>query len=201
MKNGTKTALIVAGIVVLALGGAVSCYTGTYNNMVQMNEGVSAQWAQVENQYQRRLDLIPNLVATVKGYAAHESSVLTEVTEARARAGGVLEISGEVLDDPEAFRRFQEAQSQLSSSLQRLLAVSENYPELKANQNFLALQDQIEGTENRISVERNRFNSTVQNYNSYILGFPRNIIAGSKFTKKEYFAAEAGASAAPKVEF
>ncbi|GMO12759.1 MAG: LemA family protein [Treponemataceae bacterium] len=201
MKNSTKTALVTVGIIVIVLLGAFSCYTGAYNKMVRMNEDVNAQWAQVENQYQRRLDLIPNLVATVKGYAAHESDVLTEVTEARARAGGVLEISDEVLNNPESFRRFQEAQSQLSSSLQRLLAVSENYPELKANQNFLALQDQIEGTENRIATERNRFNSAVKEYNAYILSFPRSIIAGARFTKKEYFAADAAASAAPKVEF
>lgn len=170
--------------------------------MIGMEEGINGSWAQVENQYQRRLDLIPNLVATVRGYAEHESEVFTEVATARASAGGVMEMSDSLLDDPAAFERFQEAQNSLGGALQRLLMVTENYPQLKADQQFLALQDQLEGTENRISVERMRFNEAVQAYNSYIRMFPQAFIATmSGFAQKEYFQAEAGASSAPEVEF
>jgi LemA protein len=175
---------------------------GSYNKMIEMGEGVDAQWAQVQNQYQRRYDLIPNLVETVKGYAAHESDVLTQVTEARSRAGGVINVSADVLDDPQAFQRFQAAQAELSGALQRLLAVTENYPDLKANENFLALQDQLEGTENRIAVERGRFNDAVRAYNTYIRQFPRNLIAGfGHFAPKAYFSGDAAAQTAPKVQF
>ena len=131
-----------------------------------------AAWAQVENQYQRRYDLIPNLVETVKGFANQEQETLTAVTEARSRAGGVMQMDESLLEDPEAFARFQEAQAGLGSALQRLLMITENYPDLKSNQNFLALQDQLEGTENRIAVERQRFNETARSYNTYIRQFP-----------------------------
>jgi LemA protein len=202
MKKGAKIGLIAAAVIVLGIIGSCRFYTGTYNQIVAMSEGVDSQWAQVENQYQRRLDLIPNLVATVKGYASHEEEVLTAVTEARSRAGGVVNVSGDILDDPEAFQRFQQAQSELGSALQRLLVVSENYPELKANQNFLALQDQLEGTENRIAVERGRFNEAVRLYNSYIRRIPQMWIAGmGGFRQKAYFTADARASNAPAVSF
>jgi LemA protein len=173
-----------------------------YNRMVTLDENVEAAWAQVQNQYQRRFDLIPNLVETVKGFAAQEQETLTAVTEARSRAGGVMNMDSSLLDDPEAFARFQEAQSGLGAALQRLLVITENYPDLKSNQNFLALQDQLEGTENRISVERRRFNEAVQAYNSYIRRFPRMIVANiTGFEKKSYFSADADAETAPKVDF
>jgi LemA protein len=202
MKKSTQILLAVVAVIVLFVVGACQFYAGNYNQMVSLNEKVDSQWAQVENQYQRRYDLIPNLVATVKGYASHESEVLTQITEARSRAGGVVNLTSDVLDDPEAFRRFQAAQSELSGALQRLLAVTENYPDLKANENFLALQDQLEGTENRISVERGRFNETVQQYNASIRQFPRVIIANiAGFRPKAYFASESTAQSAPKIQF
>ena len=174
-----------------------------YNTMVELEEDVSAAWAQVENQYQRRLDLIPNLVSTVKGYASHEESVLTEVTDARSKVGGVLEVTSDVLNDPEQFKKFQQAQDALSSSLQRLLAVSENYPDLKANENFLSLQDQLEGTENRIATERQRFNEAVRKFNAYIKKFPNSLVAKyfGDFTAKEFFTASENAQTAPVVDF
>jgi LemA protein len=202
MKNGTKTLLIVLGVIVVLVIGGCSFYSGTYNSIVSMDEGVKSSWSQVENQYQRRLDLIPNLVETVKGYASHESSVFEEVAKARASAGGVMQMSDDLLEDPEAFARFQQAQTSLGGALTRLLSVTENYPELKANEQFLALQDQLEGTENRISTERKRFNDTVQSYNTYIRMFPKNIIANmSGFRQKEYFKAQEGADSAPTVKF
>jgi len=173
-----------------------------YNQMIALEEKVMASWSQVENQYQRRQDLIPNLVSTVKGYADFEQSTLTEVTEARARAGGVMEVSDEVLQDPEAFARFQQAQGELSSALQRLLVVTENYPALQANENFLALQDQLEGTENRIAVARMNFNESVRAYNTLIRRFPTVFIANmAGFEPKPYFEADSGAEDAPVVEF
>ena len=197
MKSG-KVFLII-GIVLVSLFALGGC---SYNKMVSMEESIDAQWAQVQNQYQRRYDLIPNLVNTVKGYASHESEVFEQVTEARSKVGGVINIDSSVLDDPEAFDKYQKIQSELGTSLQRLMAVTESYPELKANQNFLALQDELEGTENRIATERMRFNETVQSYNKYIRGFPRNMFAGMfGFEKKSYFAAGTEAQNAPKVEF
>jgi len=202
MKRSSIIALAVAGAALLAALGACQFYAASYNGMVRLSEEVESRWAQVQNQYQRRYDLIPNLVETVKGYAAHEAGVLTQVTEARSRAGGVINVSDDVLTDPEAFRRFQAAQAELSGALQRLLAVAENYPDLKANQNFLALQDQLEGTENRITVERGRFNDAVREYNAFIRQFPRAMIAASAgFTAKQYFAADAAAQSAPRVSF
>lgn len=170
--------------------------------MVSLDENVTATWAQVQNQYQRRLDLVPNLVATVKGYAKHEEGVFKEVADARSKAGGVIEVSEDILNNPEQFQKFQEVQDQLSSSLQRLLAVSENYPELKASENFLSLQNQLEGTENRISTERKRFNDAVKEYNTYIRRFPNSIFAGIfGFDKRQFFSASSEAQSAPKVEF
>ena len=191
--------IVIVVVIILIIYGS---FAGTYNKMVAMDEGVKGAWSQVENVYQRRYDLIPNLVETVKGYAAQEKETLTAVTEARASAGGVMNISDEVLNDPAAFERFQAAQSDLSGALQRLLVVTENYPDLKSNQNFLALQDQLEGTENRIAVERKRFNEQVQGYNTYIKQFPRLIIANmTGFEQKPYFESSEGAETAPKVEF
>ena len=191
--------LIIFAVCVIAL---FSCYKNTYNSLVYMEENVSEQWAEVQNQYQRRMDLIPNLVSTVKGYASHESEVFKQVSDARSKAGGQINISDEVLSNPEAFERYQQVQDQLGSSLQRLLMVTENYPELKADQNFLALQDQLEGTENRITVARGRYNDAAKQYNSKIRSFPTNLIANmSGFEKKIYFSASAEAQSAPKVEF
>ncbi len=194
--------LIALIIVIVCVLGIFSFYKNTYNSMVSLDEDVSASWAEVQNQYQRRLDLIPNLVATVKGYAKHESDVFTQVSEARSKAGGQINISDEVLNDPEAFARYQQIQDNLGASLQRLLMVTEQYPELKADQNFMALQDQLEGTENRITVARNRFNDTAKAYNKKIRQFPASIIANmSGFEKRPYFSASAEAQSAPKVEF
>ena len=200
-KKAMKVIIPVAVVVIIVLI-LYGSFAGTYNKMVTMEESVKASWSQVENVYQRRFDLIPNLVETVKGYASHESDTLTAVAEARASAGGVMNMSDELLDDPAAFERFQQAQSSLGGALQRLLVVTENYPELKANQNFMALQDQLEGTENRIAVERKRFNDEVRVYNTYIKQFPRMIIANlAGFDEKPYFESAQGAETAPKVEF
>ncbi|MDL2255853.1 LemA family protein [Parabacteroides sp. OttesenSCG-928-K15] len=173
---------------------------GVYNNMVTQEEQVKTAWSQVENQYQRRLDLIPNLVNTVKGYASHEQETLEGVVNARAKATQTTIDPANLT--PEALQQFQSTQSELSSALSRLMVVVERYPELKANQNFLELQAQLEGTENRISVERMRFNETAQQYNTNIRRFPNNIFAGMfGFQPKAYFAAESGAEKAPVVQF
>ncbi len=172
-----------------------------YNTLVTMQESVTSAWSQVENQYQRRADLIPNLVKTVQGAADFEKSVLTEVTDARSRVGQV-KLSAEDLSDPQKFEQFQKAQDQLSSALSRLLVVSENYPQLKANESFLQLQSQLEGTENRISVERRRYNETVQTYNTEVRSFPSLIMAKIfGFKEKEYFKAVTGSEKAPDVNF
>ena len=194
-----KTWIILAVIAVLLLV-AYSSIKGSYNNMVNMQEGVTAQWSQVENVYQRRSDLIPNLVSTVKGYADFEKSTLTAVIEARAKATSV-QINPEKLD-AQSLQNFQQAQSGLSSALGKLMVVVEKYPELKANQGFLDLQAQLEGTENRITVERMKFNQTAQTYNTFIRTFPKNLWANMfGFEKKAYFEAEKGADKAPKVAF
>jgi len=171
-----------------------------YNKMVEMDEQVTSQWAQVENVYQRRADLIPNLVNTVKGYAAHERETLEGVIEARSKATSV-NIDPKNLT-PESIQQFNQAQDGLSSALSRLMVVVERYPDLKANQNFLDLQAQLEGTENRITVERQKFNQTTQTYNAYIRKFPQVIYAGwFGFVKKTYFEAQQGAEKAPEVQF
>ncbi|MFY8172582.1 MAG: LemA family protein [Sphingobacteriaceae bacterium] len=188
-------------LIILGLIAVVFLFSGCgYNSMVKLDEKVSAQWAQVENVYQRRADLIPNLVNTVKGYANFEKDVLTAVTEARAKATSVNVDASKL--SPESIQQFQQAQGQLSSSLSKLLVVVEKYPDLKANQNFLELQAQLEGTENRITVERGRFNEVTQEYNSTIRSFPNNIMAGMfGFSKKGYFEAEKGAEKVPEVKF
>ena len=172
-----------------------------YNTLQAQDEAVSAAWSEVLNQYQRRADLVPNLVNVVKGYAAHEKDVLVAVTDARASVGSV-KADASLLNDPAAFARFEQAQAQMSSSLARLLVVSENYPTLRATENFQELQAQLEGTENRIAVERGKFNDTVQQYDTAIRRFPAVIIAGIfKFTDRPYFTAAPGAETAPKVQF
>lgn len=197
MKKGL---LIGGGIVIVLLIIAFSL-VGSYNSLVAMDEGVTQSWSQVENQYQRRADLIPNLVNTVKGVAEFERETFTAVTEARAKVSQ-MNVSSDILNDPQKFQQFQAAQDNLSGALSRLLVTVENYPQLKANENFLQLQAQLEGTENRISVERRKFNQTVQTYNTKVRSFPTNVLAGMfGFGQKQYFEAQAGAETAPKVEF
>ena len=196
MKKSTLIAIIVLALIaIIALWGVKS-----YNQFVTAEENVETAWSQVENQYQRRSDLIPNLVNTVKGYAAHEQTTLEQVIAARAQATAIkLDATQMTADQIQAFN---EAQGQLSMALGRLMAVSEAYPDLKANQNFLELQAQLEGTENRITVARNTFNEQAKAYNVLIRRFPKNIIAQMfGFEKKPYFEAEAGAEKAPTVEF
>ncbi|MBQ4503397.1 MAG: LemA family protein [Alistipes sp.] len=190
------TILIVAAVVALL---AVYCVT-TYNSLAKASQSVAAAWANVETQYQRRSDLIPNLVNTVKGYAAHESETLESVVAARAAATSIT-VDGASMT-AEQFSDYVEAQSKVTSALSRLIAVAENYPELKANQNFLELQAQLEGTENRIAVERQRYNDIVKSFNNQVVTFPRNIIAGMfGFGAKEFFSAQQGADVAPVVAF
>lgn len=187
-------------IVLIAIVGAFLFSSCGYNKMVEMDEQVTSQWAQVENVYQRRADLIPNLVNTVKGYAAHEQETLTGVIEARSKATSVTIDPTNM--NPQMLQQFNQAQEGLSSALSRLMVVVEKYPDLKANQNFRDLQAQLEGTENRIAVERRKFNQTTQTYNAYIRKFPRVIYAGwFGFEKKNYFEAQQGAEKAPVVEF
>lgn len=196
MKKSLVILLCVVGLLAL-VGG---CSVSSYNKMVSMEEGVSNAWANVETQYQRRSDLIPNLVSTVKGYAQHESETLEGVVAARSKATQMtLDVDNLT---PEKLQQYQQAQGEISSALGRLLAITENYPDLKANQQFQELQAQLEGTENRISVERRNFNEAARGYNSYIRRFPNNIFAGIfGFDKKAYFEAAEGAEQAPKVEF
>ena len=183
---------------VVALFSMTSC--STYNNMVTKEEAVKSAWSNVETQYQRRADLIPNLVATVKGYAEHEKSTLDAVVEARAKATSVNVALDQIT--PENIAKFQQAQSAVTSALGRLIAVSENYPDLKANQNFLELQAQLEGTENGIAVARREFNDVVQGYNVAVRRFPSNLVAGMfGFDKKAYFEADEAAAAVPTVQF
>jgi LemA protein len=196
-----KTTLVVLGVVVLL----VLLLSRSYNGLVSLDQAVKAQWGQVENVYQRRTDLVPNLVETVKAAAAFEKDTFTKVAEARAK---VVQISGEglqkTLSDPEAFKRFQQAQGELSSSLSRLMAVSERYPELKATAGFRDLQVQLEGTENRITVERMRFNEVAQAFDTKRDSFPTVLVAslfGSRFQERPYFQAQAGSDVAPKVKF
>ncbi len=192
--------LLVLGIVMV--GGSVA---GIYNRLVTLDEAVRAQWGQVENVYQRRLDLIPNLVATVKGAADFERDTFTAVTEARAKVGRITGDQMErLIDDPEKFRQFEQAQAGLSSALSRLLVTVERYPDLKATQNFRDLQAQLEGTENRIAVERMRYNEQARAFNTYRQRFPANFVAGlfgDRFAAKPYFKATEGAETPPAVDF
>lgn len=190
-------------ITLVAVAVALCCFLwvkNSYNRMVAGDENVQAAWSQVENVYQRRADLIPNLVATVKGYAKHESETLENVVAARSKATQVTVDPSQLTED--ALKRFNAAQGELSSALGRLLMITENYPDLKASQQFSDLQAQLEGTENRITTERMKFNETAKSYNTIIRSFPTNILASMfGFEKKGYFEAAAGADSAPKVEF
>jgi LemA protein len=192
---------VVALILIVLVGGLFVWGVGVNNGLVRNQVAVDAAWSQVENVYQRRLDLIPNLVETVKGASNFEKGTLQAVIEARAKATQMV-ISPEVLNDPAKFRQFQQVQGELSGALSRLMAVAEAYPDLKANQNYLELQSQLEGTENRISQERQRFNTTVQTYNTAIRVFPASLVASFRgFGQKEFFSADAGAEKAPQVKF
>ncbi|MDD2960588.1 MAG: LemA family protein [Muribaculaceae bacterium] len=193
----TGIVLIIIGVIVL---GMIIWIKGMYNGMVDKQEEVESAWSQVENVYQRRADLIPNLVATVKGYATHEQETLTGVVNARAKATQITVDPKNITE--ESLAKYQAAQGELSQALGKLLAITENYPDLKANQNFSQLQAQLEGTENRITVERQKFNAVAKIYNTEIRQFPSNIFAGMfGFERKGYFEANAGANEAPKVEF
>ena len=195
MKKAMPWIVVLGVLAIIALWAA-----NVYNGFISAEEQVDAAWAQVENQYQRRSDLVPNLVATVKGYAAHEQETLEGVTDARARATQITIDPANAT--PDQLAAYQKAQGELSHALGRLLAVAENYPELKANENFRDLQAQLEGTENRIAIARQAFNEEARAYNTLIRRFPNNIVAGiAGFEKKPYFEAEEGANKAPKVEF
>ncbi|MEC8458706.1 MAG: LemA family protein [Bacteroidota bacterium] len=196
MKKSIVTLLTSIGILVVIVGWVVR----SYNGLITLDEETNGKWAQVESAYQRRADLIPNLVNTVKGYADFEKETLTGVIEARSKATGINVDANNL--NPEAIANFQAAQNQLSSALSRLLVTVERYPDLKANQNFLGLQSQLEGTENRIKIERDRFNGSIKNYNSTIRKFPKTLIASRfGFEKKGYFEADKGTENVPDVSF
>ena len=197
MRKGLVVLVVVVAVVV-ALGAWIA---GAYNRLVTLDEQVAAAWSEVENNYQRRMDLVPNLVETVKGVAGFEKETYVAVAEARAQAGKI-QLSPELLRDPQAFAAFEQAQGKLSSALSRLLVTIEKYPDLKANQSFQDLMTQLEGTENRIAVARKRFNDAVRAFNTRVRRFPGNIVAGMLgFEAKPYFKAQAGAAEAPKVKF
>lgn len=191
----------IIGAIILFVLWSIANLIGTYNSLVTLDEGVKGAWSQVENVYQRRSDLIPNLVSTVKGYASHERETLTAVIEARSKASQI-KVDPSVVNDPKMFAKFQASQGEISSALTRLMVVMEQYPNLKANENFMNLQSQLEGTENRITVERKRFNEMAQQYNTKRRSFPIILFASMfGFQEKAYFTAEEGAKTAPKVDF
>jgi LemA protein len=193
--------LIALAVVVLIVGGIVVWAISVNNQLVRLEQDVNEKWAQVQNVYQRRADLVPNLVETVKGFAAQEKTVLEEVTKARASATSI-QLTPQALNDPKALERFQAAQGQLSGALSRLLVTVERYPDLKSNQNFLALQSQLEGTENRIAVERRKFNESVREYNTRVRLFPGSVVVGlAGYQQKAFFEAAQDAQGAPKVKF
>src|SRR5215470_324583 len=197
MRAGLIALIVVVVVIVGLVGWAIS----VQNRLVTLEQDVNEKWAQVQNVYQRRADLIPNLVETVKGFAAQERTVLTEVTQARAGATSI-KLTPEALNDPQAMAKFQAAQNQLSGALSRLLVTVERYPELKSNQNFLTLQSQLEGTENRITVERQRYNTAVREYNTRLRIFPGSVVASMMgFKPKAFFEAAPGSETAPKVKF
>ncbi len=201
MGKGAKIGVVILIVLAVIVMAVVSAVRNMYNGFVKLDEDVNQKWSQVQNVYQRRYDLIPNLVETVKGYAAHERETLEAVTEARAKVGGVTNLNAADLT-PEKLADFQAAQAGLSGALQRLMVVVEAYPNLKANENFIRLQDELAGTENRIATERMRFTESVQLYNSTIRRFPQMIFAGMfGFAQKAYFEALEGAQAAPQVQF
>jgi len=201
MSKGLMTGLGCLAIIVIALLILGSSAWGTYNGLVTEQQNVESKWSQVENVYQRRADLIPNLVATVKGYASHEKETLEAVTASRSQVGSI-KMTPEMLNDPTAMKKFEQAQAGLTSALSRLMVVVEKYPDLKANENFLGLQSQLEGTENRIAVERRNFNEAAQTYNTKVMQFPSNIFARMfGFQKKSYFQSAPGSDKAPVVDF
>jgi LemA protein len=201
MTKGSMAGLGCLAIIVIAVVIIGFSAWGTYNSLIAEQQTVESKWAQVENVYQRRADLIPNLVATVKGYASHESDVLEAVTASRSQVGSVR-VTPDILNNPAEFEKFQQAQAGLTGALSRLMVVVERYPDLKANQNFLELQSQLEGTENRITVERMRFNDAAQSYNTKILQFPSRIYARLfGFKTKAYFKSAPGSEKAPVVDF
>jgi LemA protein len=201
MTKGTKVGLGCLAIIIIAVLIIGISAKNTYNGLVEEQQTVEKAWSQVENVYQRRMDLIPNLVATVKGYAAHESQVLEAVTASRSQVGSI-QVSKDILNSPEQFQKFQQAQAGLTSALSRLMVVMERYPDLKANQNFLELQSQLEGTENRITVERMRFIEAAQAYNTKVLQFPGMIFARLfGFQKKAYFQSVPGSEKPPVIDF
>ena len=196
-----RTGLLVLAVIVVVLLGGLIWGIGVNNELVRNEQLVNEKWAQVQNVYQRRADLIPNLVETVKGFAAQERTVLEEVTKARASVAGI-KATPELINDPVAFRKFQQAQTELGGALSRLLVTVERYPDLKSNQNFLALQSQLEGTENRITVERMRYNEAVRDYNTRVRVFPSSTIASFRgFKDKAFFEAAPGSEQVPKVKF
>ena len=200
MSNSSKKILIVVAAILVVAFAVYRFFVGNYNSIVGYDESVEAAWAQVQNQYQRRVDLIPNLGSTVKGYASHEKDTFVQVTQARAAAESMA--GAGVPKDAAEMEKIQAAQNSLTAGVRNLLVVAENYPELKADQNFLALQDQLEGTENRIAVARQDYNKAVQKYNTFIRRFPQSLVANQHgFEKRPQFAASQEAQSAPKVEF
>ena len=196
-----RTGLAVLAVVGIIIVGGIGWAVGVNNDLVRSEQLVNEKWAQVQNVYQRRADLIPNLVETVKGFATQERTVLEEVTKARASVAGI-KATPELINDPQAFRKFQQAQQEMGGALSRLLVTVERYPDLKSNQNFLALQSQLEGTENRITVERMRFNEVVRDYNTRLKLFPGNFVASFRgFKEKAFFEATPGSAEPPKVKF
>ena len=201
MKRGWIAGLGCLGVLIVGALVVGLWVQGVYNDLVAKEQDVNSKWSQVQNVYQRRADLIPNLVATVKGYAAHEKEVLEAVTASRSQVGS-LRATPEVLDNPAEFQKFQAAQASLGGALSRLLLVVERYPDLKANQNFLELQSQLEGTENRIAVERRNFNNSAQAYNTRLKQFPANLVARNLgFVEKQYFQGTPGSERPPAVDF
>jgi len=202
MNKTITVILIIVVAIILVISVLAGTFISRYNRIRQMQVNIDQSWSEVENQLMRRYDLIPNLVETVRGYASHEQETFQAVTEARARVGGIVEISDDILEDPSAFQRYQQAQNNLGGALQRLLMVTENYPELKANQSFIRLQDELAGTENRIAVARRRFNDTVAEYNRNIVVFPNNILAGFfNLTSAHFFEAPVESQERPTVDF
>jgi LemA protein len=202
MKKGWIIAISVFGALLLLVVIMAFKAISIRNDIVTLEEAVKGAWGQVQNTYQRRADLIPNLVETVKGYASHEKETLENITEARSRVGGVVNVPTEAINNPEMMQKYAAAQNSLGSALQRLMVVVERYPDLKANQNFLSFQAQLEGTENRITVERRRYNEVVQNFNTFIRRFPNNILAGFMGTQRaQLFEADASAQKVPQVKF
>lgn len=202
MNKTLTVILIVAAAIILIVAVIAGSVVGRHNRLRQMEVNVDQGWAEVQNQLMRRYELIPNLVETVKGYAAHEQETFQAVTEARAQVGGMIQISDDILDDPAAFQRYQQAQNELGNTLQRLLMVTEDYPDLKANQSFIRLQDELAGTENRIAVARKRFNDAVAELNRSLVTFPNNMLAGFfDIDSRQFFEAPVESQEAPQVQF